>query len=163
MLLSINSSLIINSISVPVSQGGKQEFGVGTIGGCAVGGSNTIPAGTNCTVPLTFQPAYPGWRLVPLVIQTSLGTFRFGLTGMGLAPQVALLPGAMTTVVGNGSQGYSGDGGPATSAELAGPGGIALDAAGNLYIADSSNDAIRKVDEATQTITTIANPCDTWA
>ncbi len=53
--------------------------------------------------------------------------------------------GVITTVAGNGMQGFSGDGGPATSASLSYPAGIALDAAGNLFISDSSNYRIRKV------------------
>jgi sugar lactone lactonase YvrE len=49
------------------------------------------------------------------------------------------------TVAGNGSQGFSGDGGKATSAELSYPVGLALDGAGNLFIADSYNYRIRKM------------------
>jgi sugar lactone lactonase YvrE len=51
----------------------------------------------------------------------------------------------LTTVAGTGVAGYSGDGGPATAAELNQPAGVAIDAAGNLYIADSLNARIRKV------------------
>lgn len=61
--------------------------------------------------------------------------------------------GTITTVAGNGSQGYSGDGGQATSAQLTEPFGVALDAAGNLYIADSNS--IRKVNNS-GTISTFA-------
>jgi uncharacterized protein (TIGR03437 family) len=53
--------------------------------------------------------------------------------------------GTVTTVAGNGSCCYNGDGGAATSAELAYPAGVAVDASGNLYIADSENSRIRKV------------------
>jgi uncharacterized protein (TIGR03437 family) len=53
--------------------------------------------------------------------------------------------GLITTVAGNGTRGYRGDNGPATSAQLNNPYGLAVDAAGNLYIADSSNNRIRKV------------------
>ena len=63
--------------------------------------------------------------------------------------------GRITTVAGTGFEGYSGDGGPATSAQLRGPAGMALDAAGNLYIADSHNHSVRRVDAA-GTITTVA-------
>jgi sugar lactone lactonase YvrE len=62
--------------------------------------------------------------------------------------------GMITTVAGNGTQGFSGDNGPATSAQLTDPEGIAVDSAGNLYIADGDNNRIRKV--ASGVITTVA-------
>ncbi|MGH3924205.1 MAG: NHL repeat-containing protein, partial [Pseudonocardiaceae bacterium] len=58
------------------------------------------------------------------------------------------LSGQISTVAGTGVQGYSGDGGPATQAQLGFPLAIALDGSGNLYIADTNNDRIRKVDAA---------------
>jgi subtilase family serine protease len=63
--------------------------------------------------------------------------------------------GAISTVAGNGTPGFSGDGGPATSAELFEPGGLAVDSGGNLFIADSMNNRIRKVTPA-GTISTVA-------
>jgi sugar lactone lactonase YvrE len=51
--------------------------------------------------------------------------------------------GTIQTIAGNGTRGYSGDSGPAINAELSFPLGLAFDASGNLYIADSSNDVIR--------------------
>ncbi len=63
--------------------------------------------------------------------------------------------GNITTIAGTGTQGFSGDNGPATSATLDSPQGLALDAA-NLYIADTHNHRIRKLVLATGTITTIA-------
>jgi uncharacterized protein (TIGR03437 family) len=67
--------------------------------------------------------------------------------------------GTITTFAGGGSssQGLVGDGGPATSAVLRAPAGLATDAAGNLYIADSGNSRIRKVTPS-GTITTVAGP-----
>jgi sugar lactone lactonase YvrE len=67
--------------------------------------------------------------------------------------------GLITTIAGNGSCGYGGDNGPATSAELCYVVGIALDAAGNLYIADSDYSVVRKVD-VNGIITTVANDSD---
>ncbi len=63
--------------------------------------------------------------------------------------------GVITTVAGTGTSGYSGDGGPATSAKLYYPTGLALDEAGNLYITDSINARVRKVDPS-GIITTVA-------
>jgi sugar lactone lactonase YvrE len=62
----------------------------------------------------------------------------------------------ITTVAGDGTQGYSGDGKAAIDAELFIPQGLALDAAGNLYIADRDNYSVRGVDAATGIITTVA-------
>ena len=64
--------------------------------------------------------------------------------------------GAMTTFAGNGGLGFSGDGGPAALASIWLPSGIAFDAANNLYIADSGNNRVRRVDAVTRTITTVA-------
>ena len=56
--------------------------------------------------------------------------------------------GIITTVAGTGAPGILGDDGPATSAELKSPGGVAVDASGNLFIADTGNNRIRKVNSA---------------
>jgi uncharacterized protein (TIGR03437 family) len=56
--------------------------------------------------------------------------------------------GAITTVAGSGAAGFAGDGGPATSANLNFPAGVAVDAAGQIYIADTWNHRIRMVDSA---------------
>ena len=53
--------------------------------------------------------------------------------------------GTITTYAGSGTYGFSGDYGPAISAQFGFPAGIAVDAAGNLFIADSDNQRIRKV------------------
>ncbi len=63
--------------------------------------------------------------------------------------------GIITTIAGNGIAGYSGDGGPALEAALSFPAGLALDSAGNLFIADRNNHRIRKVDTK-GIITTVA-------
>lgn len=64
--------------------------------------------------------------------------------------------GKISTIAGNGTQGFSGDGGLATSAQFNEPRGIAVDKDGNIYICDFWNNRVRKVDAATGIITTIA-------
>lgn len=63
---------------------------------------------------------------------------------------------SISTVADNGLRSYSGDYGPATAAQLAGPTAMAVDGAGNVFIADSWNNRIRRLDAATRTITTFA-------
>jgi len=66
----------------------------------------------------------------------------------GLNAVPAFAQGIITTVAGNGSRGFSGDGGPAVSAQLNitdFTGGVVADAAGNLYIADTGNHRVRKI------------------
>ena len=69
--------------------------------------------------------------------------------------------GIITTVVGNGTFGYAGDGGQAAAAEIHYPRGLTFDTHGNLYFADSYNHVIRKVDTA-GIITTIAGMSTVW-
>lgn len=63
--------------------------------------------------------------------------------------------GTMTTIAGNGTQGHSGDGGPANSAQLSGPRGLAVDSAGNIYVADS--DSVRLLRPVASPDTTISS------
>jgi hypothetical protein len=70
---------------------------------------------------------------------------------------VEVLPtGQIVPFAGNGQFGYSGDGGAASRSELALPTGVAVDTFGNVYIADASNNVIRRVDALTNRITTVA-------
>jgi len=83
-------------------------------------------------------------------------------TSPTLVPSITSTPsspsiGIITTIAGSStSSGFSGDNGPATSASFSNPYGINVDAAGNVYIADTSNHRIRKVTVSTGIITTIA-------
>ena len=70
---------------------------------------------------------------------------------------VEVLPsGRLVAFAGNGTAGYAGDGRAATGAELTGPVGLAVDSAGNVYIADAGNNVIRRVDAKTGIISTVA-------
>jgi uncharacterized protein (TIGR03437 family) len=83
------------------------------------------------------------------------GNLYFADTGNSRIRKLAT-NGIITTVAGGGGAGYTGDGGPATSAQLDRADGVAVDASGNIYIADSLNYVIRKVTAATGVISTIA-------
>ncbi len=64
--------------------------------------------------------------------------------------------GVISTIVGNGSRGLSGDGGPAVDAQIAGPNGIAVDGTDNVFIADTENHRVRRIDADTGLIATLA-------
>ena len=76
----------------------------------------------------------------------SAGTIYIADTGNNMIRKIS--GGTITLFAGTGNANYSGDNGPALNAELSGPTGVAVDSAGNLYIADTNNNLIRKVDKS---------------
>lgn len=109
---------------------------------CAPGVNVT---GTVCTATVTFAPTVVGMRPSRLVFTDANGSVAVGLSGVGLGPAASLLPGLMSTIAGTGAAGATGNGGAATSATLNAPGATAVDGLGNLYIADTANNEVRKV------------------
>lgn len=75
----------------------------------------------------------------------SLGNLYVADTGNSRVRKVDKVVGTITTVAGDGQSGFSGDSGPATSAKLASPRGVAVDIFGNLWISDEANNRIRMV------------------
>ena len=86
----------------------------------------------------------------------SAGDLYIDDEGNGVIRRVDHLTHVITTYAGGGPSGYLGDGGPATGANLNAPCTIALDASGNLFIADSGNHRIREVSVSAGIITTVA-------
>jgi sugar lactone lactonase YvrE len=151
--IKLNYARAISSIAVAP---GNTEFASGAVSGCVVDGHTINPALSACIVDVTFSPQYPGLRTAPLVLTDGAGKkSSIGLQGTGLAPRASLTPGIITSVAGNGTRGFSGDGGPAIQAGLKGPTHAAFDQEGNFYIADFVNWRVRKVDH-NGIITTVA-------
>lgn len=84
------------------------------------------------------------------------GNLYIADTNNNVIRQVNLTTGAIRTVAGTGAPGYTGDGKAASSATLNSPEGIAVDAAGDVFIADTNNDAVREVVAATRNMVTYA-------
>ncbi len=120
------------------------------------------PAATATTVAGTGAAGYSGnngaatsatFASPSAVAYDSKGDLFIADTNNNVIREVSV-SGVVTTIAGNGAQGFSGDGGAATRAELNAPTGIAIDSSGNLYIADSQNNRIREVSNGI--ITTVA-------
>jgi len=88
------------------------------------------------------------------------GNLYIADTNNNVIRMIAASTGIITTVAGNGTGGYTADHVLATSAELNSPKGVSVDAGGNLYIADTNNQRIRRVDAVTGIITTVAGDGD---
>jgi hypothetical protein len=160
-VITFSGSFTLGSISVVTQGATGLDFNVASGGTCIAG--NAYTSSSTCTVNYAFAPKAPGQRLGAILIYdtttpTAVLEATVYLSGTGTGALAAFTPGIITTVAGNGTFGYvaAQDGGAATSAELYYPQGIAVDGAGNLYIADSFNYRIRKVTAATGIITTVA-------
>lgn len=108
----------------------------------------TFSAKQSCTVSVVFGPTYPGVRNGAVVLldsgNTVLGT-EF-VTGIGEGPVAVAVPGTISIAAGQEGQWTQlGDNQPATAADLYLPSGIALDGAGDLFIADSNHNRVREV------------------
>jgi len=114
---------------------GNENWGYEGDGGLATAASLNYPAG---------------------IAMDSSGNMYIADSGNNVVRKVAAGTGIITTVAGTGVAGYNGDSGPATNAQLWDPSGVAVDVAGNLYIADSLNKVVRVVAADTGTITTYA-------
>jgi sugar lactone lactonase YvrE len=137
------------------------EFAQGSGGStCSTASFSTV--GQTCTESVTFTPAVPGQRMGAVVVLDAggnvLGTAY--LSGTGLGGLGVFAPGNELPIAGNGN--YLGsivDGSPATSAELYLPSSVALDGAGNMYIADSAHNRIRMVCASSSSATIKGTAC----
>lgn len=144
--------------AIKVRSQGSDGFDYSDLGGgTCVKGAN-VNAGQQCTVVVGFKPVAPGDRRGAVVVLDRNGAVLGTqvLDALAVGPVNTFVPGTIHTVAGNQTWIYNGDGGLATQSSIFLPFGVALDAAGDMYIADSSNGRIRRVDAVTQVMTTIA-------
>jgi sugar lactone lactonase YvrE len=125
----------------------------------------TAATGVITTVAGTGAQGYNGDNIAATSAQLSspyavtvdgAGNVYIADASNGRIRKVTAATGIISTVAGSGAWGYNGENIPATSAQFASPLGVAVDGSGNFYIADSSNNRIRKVTAATGVITTVA-------
>jgi hypothetical protein len=141
--LGVNGTL---SIAIPASGNGHQQFTVGTITGCVADGVTVNTSGSVCTVPVTFQPFYPGQATEPLTVTLNGQVYSFGLTGLGTGPLLRIDPtyiSTLTGAAGTTASTASPDNVPIASGILYGPEGVFADNSNNVYIADSTHDRVR--------------------
>jgi len=132
------------------------DFSLAAGGTCAPG-LGYLP-GQSCTVSVVFQPKAPGRRLGAVVLKAIDGTVLGStlLTGVGQGGLGVLQPGQMDTLAGSDTWIYKTDGVPANGAAIFLPEGVVVDAAGNIYLSDTTNNRVRRVDAVTGLISTVA-------
>jgi sugar lactone lactonase YvrE len=165
--VSITSGGVLASVSV-VTQGVTSTQAVpldfsDAVTGDTCSSGTTYSSNTTCNVNVQFKPTAPGWRNGAVVLTFNNGaatsTSIQYLYGMGMGSLGLIVPGEINLVAGTGLPTFVSDSTPsnpvlATQAPIGLPQGEAVDAQGNLYIADSFNYRIRRVDATTGQITT---------
>ena len=131
----------------------KVTASTGIITTVAGNGSNSVSGDGGQAISAGIGVPYGGVAL------DSAGNLYFADAANNRVRKVVLSTGIITTAAGsgpNGQGGFSGDGGPATSARLSQPVGVAVDSSGNIYIADGNNNRVRMVAASTGFISTVA-------
>ncbi|WP_263380975.1 Ig-like domain repeat protein [Granulicella paludicola] len=147
----------IAALPVLTSQNVLQGEFTLSLGGSCVAGLSVL-TGQQCSVQVTFTPSAPGLRQGAVMILDLSGKLlgEVMLSGVGKGPLPVLDPGDINTVAGDGDWLYHGDGALATFSPIFLPTGVIVDALGNIYLSDSNNNRIRRVDALTGVITTVA-------
>lgn len=128
-----DSPAATNGIAIGTSLG---DFTLASTPSCTVNSDSTV----NCTAQVAFSPLYPGLRAAPLVVNGTLSHRSFPLSGVGQASLTSVDPGTVSTL-GSGLSGSLGE---------------AMDANGNLYIADTANNRVVEINSSSQAQTVVA-------
>jgi hypothetical protein len=134
-----------NQVRIVTVNGYMYLYAGGTV---CVGATDTYGNGCGATQAALSSPA-------GLTVDGSSNLY-IADAGDNLVRKINYVTGAISAVAGNGQAGFAGDGGTATLAQLSSPLGVAVDAAGDIFIADAGNDGLRTVNAATGNISTIA-------
>ncbi len=155
----------LRSGAIQVLDGNGALLGTAFVSGVGKGGLGVLNSGSIQTSAGSSaylyrndgMPAQQAQIFLPLdtVVDTA-GNYYISDSGNYRVRRVAAGTTIISTVAGNGLEGYSGDGGLATQARVGGPSGLALDGAGNLFFVDSPNHCVRRVDAISGQITTVA-------
>jgi sugar lactone lactonase YvrE len=132
------------------------DFSVASGGTCAA--NTSYLSGQQCTVNVIFAPKYPGLRIGAVVLLATDGTLLGSLpiSGTATGSLSVLNPGRIDTLAGDGELNFRVDGVPAIQAPIFLPYGVVVDPAGNIYLSDTNNNRIRRVDAQSGLIATIA-------
>jgi sugar lactone lactonase YvrE len=165
--ITINPAMTMSALTPnqwPVSQpnfpgtvtvsGGTGPWGIVTAANLppGLGAGLSGGAGSPLTIFFTGTPTTLGsYGNVQLSVQDTTGEIVSGTYSITIAPVPLII-----TIAGTGTSGYGGDGGPATSAPVSYPHGVAVDGSGNIFIADTNNNRVREIVKATGTIITVA-------
>ena len=139
------------------TQGKAQGDFTAISGGTCAAGAIFLPT-TSCTVQVHFAPLAPGERHGAIVLTDGSGTLLATrlLYGIGTGSAAVLVPPTMQTIAGNGTWIYRNDGDLAINSSIFLPGGVAVDGNGNVFLSDTSNNRVRRVDASSQIISTVA-------
>ena len=156
VMLTAQTAGTVSSVTALTSGIAGLDFAVSDPGSCAV--NTALAVGQSCTLNVIFSPRLPGVRQGAVLLQDGSGVLLASgrLSGIGMGGLPVLSPGEINTVAGDDQWVYQRDGLAATSSSIFLPAGLAVDASGNLFLSDSSNNRVRRVDASTGLISTVA-------
>src|SRR5258708_31256144 len=128
-----------------------------TVAGGGTGGDGGLATAAQLLAPCDVKVDSAGNLYISETCESLGNGSGGGGDGMGRIRRVDASTGIITTIAGGVTGGFAGDGGPATSALLDTPGGLAIDRSGNIYVADYGNNRVRRIDGVTGVITTVAS------